>query len=124
MTAFNNSTNFSNDQLILVQLQQMPDALKKEVLDFIGFLFEKHQLNGPKPKKNKPKSAFSSGLKNSQNGKELPSEIIQPIKDDLNIGEMMQEQNWKGTDKAGVFQAIRNMNVEEPVEELLSYLSA
>jgi Protein of unknown function (DUF2281) len=32
------------DQLILAQIKMMPDALKKEVLDFIGYLISKHNL--------------------------------------------------------------------------------
>jgi len=32
------------DQHILLQLKQMPDDLKQEVLDFIGYLLMKHNL--------------------------------------------------------------------------------
>lgn len=32
------------DQLVLLQLKQLPEELKKEVLDFIGYLFSKYQL--------------------------------------------------------------------------------
>ncbi|MCF8246169.1 MAG: DUF2281 domain-containing protein [Saprospiraceae bacterium] len=48
-----------SDQIIFTQLQQLPDALKKEVMDFIGFLLEKHRASSqptgtPKqPKKGK-----------------------------------------------------------------------
>ena len=31
------------DQLILRQLKMMPDNLKQEVADFIGYLLQKHQ---------------------------------------------------------------------------------
>ncbi len=39
-----------NDQLILLQLKQMPENLRQEVLDFIAFLLSKHQKNNPKVK--------------------------------------------------------------------------
>jgi Protein of unknown function (DUF2281) len=38
------------DQLILAQIKMMPDALKKEVLDFIGYLISKHNLPVEKSK--------------------------------------------------------------------------
>lgn len=36
------------EQLILRQFQQLPANLQQEVLDFIGYLLTKHQLNGSK----------------------------------------------------------------------------
>ena len=56
------------EQLVLLQLQQLPENLKKEVLDFIGYLFSKHQLAAQKgnPTTNqpsgKPKPAFGCGV--------------------------------------------------------------
>ncbi len=37
------------EHLVLLQLKQLPDNLKQEVLDFIGYLFSKHQLATQKP---------------------------------------------------------------------------
>ena len=37
------------EQLILNQLKKMPEHLKREVLDFVGFLVEKHQRPIPQP---------------------------------------------------------------------------
>jgi len=37
------------EQLILQQLKKMPEHLKREVLDFVGFLVEKHQRPIPQP---------------------------------------------------------------------------
>lgn len=44
------------DQHILLQLKQMPDDLKQEVLDFIGYLLMKHNLM----QEGKHKPAFGS----------------------------------------------------------------
>jgi hypothetical protein len=35
------------EQIILTQIQQLPESLKKEVLDFIGYLLEKHNRKKP-----------------------------------------------------------------------------
>jgi hypothetical protein len=46
------------DDLLLKQYEMLPDALKKEVIDFIGFLLYKYQH---KPiEKNKKKPVFGS----------------------------------------------------------------
>lgn len=45
------------DQLILLQLKEMPDNLKQQVVDFIGYLLSKHSTK--KSEKNKP--TFGSG---------------------------------------------------------------
>ena len=55
------------EHLVLLQLKQLPDNLKQEVLDFIGYLFSKHQSGTQKslfstalpPTKQKP--AFGCG---------------------------------------------------------------
>ncbi len=39
-----------SDQVILRQLQQLPNSLKKEVLDFIGYLLSKYQKQPKAPK--------------------------------------------------------------------------
>ena len=41
------------DQLILLQLKEMPDNLKQEVLDFIGYLSAKHKLSSNQPPRKK-----------------------------------------------------------------------
>jgi Protein of unknown function (DUF2281) len=37
------------EHLVLRQFQQLPDNLKQEVLDFIGYLLSKHQSSAKKP---------------------------------------------------------------------------
>ena len=44
-----------SEQLIFLQLKQLPDNLKKEVLDFIGQLLAKHKLAVPEPKPSRKK---------------------------------------------------------------------
>lgn len=109
------------DQLILLQLQQMPDHLKKEVMDFIGYLLQKHNFQAQNPRKGKKGAQRADKAEDQEPS---PDSVIQVLKDDLDIEEMMREQHWQGADKAGVFQAIRSMNVQEPIEQLLGYLRA
>jgi hypothetical protein len=67
-------SNFNSDQLIVFQLQQLPDSLKKEVLDFIGMLFSKHNL---KPAhKNKPKFGSAKGKYKMSSDFDAPLEIF------------------------------------------------
>ncbi len=113
------------EHLVFHQLQQLPENLKQEVLDFIGYLLQKHQFQQQKPEKNKTgKGPNIKAEKSLVQPESYPSSVIQLLKDDLDIEEMMREQHWEGADKTGVFQAIRRMDVQEPVEELLSYLRA
>ena len=113
------------EHLVFLQLQQLPDNLKQEVLDFIGYLLQKHHFQQQKAPKNKAgKGPTIEAEKSLVQPESYPSSVIQLLKDDLDIEEMMHEQHWEGADKTGVFQAIRRMDVQEPVEELLSYLRA
>lgn len=56
------------EQQVLLQLQQLPDDLKQEVLDFIGYLFVKHNITVSKPKRlrkkhfGKYRGSLNSGL--------------------------------------------------------------
>ncbi len=37
------------EHLVLFQMKQLPENLKQEVLDFIGYIFSKYQLTAAKP---------------------------------------------------------------------------
>lgn len=74
MASTKSVSDFTADQLIAFQLQQLPDALKKEVLDFIGALFSKHNL---KPtKKNKPQFGSAKGKYKMSEDFDAPLEIF------------------------------------------------
>jgi hypothetical protein len=61
------------EQLILQQLQIMPENLRQEVLDFVGYLISKHQA--AIPKKNTPK--FGS----AKNKYILAADFDEPLED-------------------------------------------
>ena len=48
-------------EVILRQIQMMPPNLQKEVLDFIGYLFKKYNLEQNKPKNKRPKFGSAKG---------------------------------------------------------------
>jgi Protein of unknown function (DUF2281) len=45
------------EQLILQQLNQMPENLRQEVVDFMGYLIMKYKLTNKEPKMATPKMA-------------------------------------------------------------------
>ena len=47
------------EQIVLRQLQQLPEELKQEALDFIGYLWTKYQKQ--KVKKNRPQFGSAKG---------------------------------------------------------------
>jgi len=67
------------EQQVLLQLQQLPDNLKQEVLDFIGYLFEKHNLVPSKPKRNKKKyfGKYRGSLKSGLSMHEIDAQLTQ-----------------------------------------------
>ena len=65
------------DQFILLQLQQMPDNLKQEVLDFIGYLSVKHKLPAPPPRQEKRFSKYRGSLKTGLSLDEIDAQLQQ-----------------------------------------------
>ena len=63
-----------SDQIIFTQLQQLPDSLKKEVMDFIGYLLEKHKVSARPTKAPK-----RNGKANSGKGKQELEEAIRVV---------------------------------------------
>jgi hypothetical protein len=64
---------------ILLQLQLMPDNLKKEVLDFIGYLLSKHQSpdNNPQPSRKKHFGKYRGSLKTGLSLPEIDAQLRQ-----------------------------------------------
>ncbi len=74
MTAHTDSTK--TNQLILFQLQQLPETRKQEVLDFIGYLFSKHQIGKTPTKKNRPQFGRTKGKYRMAEDFDAPLEIF------------------------------------------------
>ena len=68
-----------SEQLIYLQLQQLPDSLKQEVIDFIGYLLKKHNLPATQPN-GKPKKRFGKYrgcLKTGLTIQEIDAQLLQ-----------------------------------------------
>lgn len=55
--------------------------------------------------------------------KEDLTHFARPIRDDITIEELMQEQQFTVFDRKGFDQIIKKMDVKEPIEELLAQLT-
>jgi len=92
------------DQLILNQLQQLPDNLKLEVADFIGYLLKKHSLPATKPigkpKKSSRKNGGSlkAGLANEEIDEAI--RIVRAGCDMSDFGDALQYQMEARRDRA------------------------
>lgn len=50
-------------------------------------------------------------------------QLVQPVKDDITIEEMIAEQNYKPIEKEAFFAKAKKIEIEEPIEELLAMLT-
>lgn len=68
-----------NEQKILLQLQKLPDELKQEVLDFIGYLLSKYKSAAPasKPRGKKHFGKYRGSLKSGLSPQEIDSQLTQ-----------------------------------------------
>ncbi len=54
--------------------------------------------------------------------KEDLTHFARPIRDDITIEELMQEQQFTVFDRKGFDQIIKKMDIKEPIEELLAQI--
>jgi len=88
---------------LLSKFELLDTTGKQELLDYLDFLISKR-------KKKKEKN-------------EIWRETIKPIRDHQSIEDMIQAQNYKGFNKAAFDQSIKEMDVQEPIEDLLKCLT-
>lgn len=55
--------------------------------------------------------------------KEDLTHFARPIRDDITIEELMQEQQFTVFDRKGFDQIVKKMDIQEPIEELLAQLT-
>ena len=88
---------------LLSKFELLDDTGKQELLDYLDFLISKR-------KKKKEK-------------KEIWRETVKPIRDHQTVEDMIKAQNYKGFNKEAFDQSIKEMDVQEPIEELLKGLT-
>jgi len=58
-------------------------------------------------------------LKEYSSGNAILMEIVKPMREELDIEQLKLEQNYKGFNKEEVDQLIKEINIQEPIEDLL-----
>lgn len=72
--------NYSmKEQQVLLQIKQLPDDLKQEVLDFIGYLLIKYNLAESKPRLSRKKhfGKYRGSLKSGLSTQEIDVQLTQ-----------------------------------------------
>lgn len=54
---------------------------------------------------------------------ELIAQITRPMKKTLDVEEMKREQNWKPIDREEWDRLVKDLDIQEPIEELLALLT-
>ncbi|HRI58897.1 MAG TPA: hypothetical protein PK228_04220 [Saprospiraceae bacterium] len=62
-------------------------------------------------------------LEEIQRRENLLAKITKPMKKTLDVEEMKREQNWKPVDMEELDKIIKEMDIQEPIELLLSQLT-
>lgn len=74
-------------------------------------------------RKQKELAKETGGTQAMPDGPELQHKLRRPIQKKMDPEALKKAQNWKGHDEEALRNAIHELNVEEPIEELLSQLA-
>lgn len=77
-----------------------------DFLDFLEELFERNE------KSNLPLAQFRK-----------PEELLEPITERIDLRKLLLEQNYKGPNKRRFKRLVKEINVQEPIEDLLALLT-
>ena len=68
-----------SEQIIYLQLKQLPDSLKQEVMEFIEMLLKKHQItsNQPKPTGKKRFGKYRGCLNTGLSVQDIDAQLLQ-----------------------------------------------
>ncbi|HFB99416.1 MAG TPA: hypothetical protein ENJ53_01295 [Phaeodactylibacter sp.] len=87
------------------------EALKLEILNKIMALHNAYDLK-----------KIEATLEAIETDRDILKRLSTPIKKDINIEELKKEQNWKPVNKKNLFQLMDEMDIEEPLEDLLKMI--
>ena len=74
-------------------------------------------------KKQKETSAGTNGDGPGVQSNDFRQKLARPLRQKLDPEALKKAQGWKGHDEAALMAAIRELDVEEPIEELLALIS-
>ncbi|HFA47438.1 MAG TPA: hypothetical protein ENJ95_00315 [Bacteroidetes bacterium] len=105
--------NFSNMTIKVELLHEEALALLRnlERLKLVKLLLPK-----------KKKVAIAPSEPNGSEEKEPSVSSVKPIRDSLTLNQLLEEQQFKGFDRQELDNLISEMNIQEPIEELLAML--
>ena len=55
---------------------------------------------------------------------DLFNRIVKPIRKTITVEDMIREQNYKGFDREGCDKLVKELDIQDPIEELLNELTA
>lgn len=99
------------------RFDSLPAALQQEVLQFIDYLFFKYNQGEIKP------TAFKNGKQQNASKHQPSHPLSRPIRQTFNPEKVKKDQDWSGHNEDEIMNAIREIDVQEPIEELLASLS-
>ena len=122
-----------NGQLLI----QLPENFHDVELEIIIFPVMESSPSLPNRKKKtsdyNTKEDFSTPLDNFEDytpgwkdieRETLLAQVAKPVQETLDVEALKQAQNWHGTDRKGLMQLIDDMDIQEPIENLLAQLNA
>jgi len=87
-------------------------------LDFLEKLFERTKGVGDDlGKKGKNKSSLSL------TGNEALAKVLEPIEEKIDLQKILLEQNYRGPDKRRFKRLVKELDIKEPIENLLAMLT-
>ena len=96
-------------QMLISKYQELPVALQKQVLDFIDFLLLREAEVIP--------------VDEIEDRNEKLRSVIKPLREFISIEEMIEKQGYVPIEKKVFYDKVSQLNIEEPLEELLAMLN-
>jgi hypothetical protein len=59
-------------------------------------------------------------LENISNENDLLYRAVKPLREKITVEELIQEQNYKGFDRVAFDKLVAELNIQDPIEDLLS----
>ncbi len=105
---------------LMVQIEALPPDLQMEVADFVEFLTVKAYK---KQQRVLPNETSDDDAPTTQM-LDLSAPIFKPMRPKLVLEDLIKEQDYKGMNTERMNKIIKKMDINEPVDVLLSQLTA
>jgi len=92
-------------------MEMMNDALKLKIINRILSLKDTHTLK-----------IIEKSLEDVELNKDVINKLNKPMRKSIDVEQLKKEQNYKPVNKKEFFRKIKELNIEEPLEELLGMI--